>query len=181
MVQEDNPQDGAAARLHQLAEYFREHPVEGPVEGHSASRSAPAPLSLATLDHIQASVNEVIAHTRGANPEAGPAPSRADAVYDWCREHTEHADETVQQRRDTIEYRQYLEHALRAGDKLVIRKQRCPECRTWGLMWQRDMQAALCTNTDCVDNDGFSHTFTLARLAHEHVTARTKIRQARTT
>jgi hypothetical protein len=182
MGQGESTEDTAAARLRQLTQYFREHPVTGPVEGHTASRSAPAPLSLATLDHIHASVNEVIDHTRTANPTAGPAPTRADAVYKWARENTAHAPEAVQQRRETIEYRQYLEHAIRAGDwRKVIRPQRCPECRTFGLMWQTDMQAALCTNTRCVDKDGFSTTVTLARLAHEHVAARRNIRDVSAT
>lgn len=181
MVDGTDDTDTAASRLHQVIAHCLEHPVTGPVEGHPASRSAPAPLSLATLDHIQSSRREVIEHTRNANPEAGPAPSRPDAVYDWAREHTEHTDEQTQQRRDTIEYRQYLEHSLRAGDKLVIRRQRCPECRTWGLMWQRNMQTVLCTNTDCVDSDGFSTTVTLARLAYEHIAARKNLRQARAT
>src|SRR5688572_11076352 len=84
MEQGDTSKDTAAARLRQLTQYFREHPVTGPVEGHAASRSAPAPLSLATLDHIHASVNEVVEHTHAANPKAGPAPARADAVYTWA-------------------------------------------------------------------------------------------------
>ncbi|RSN39994.1 hypothetical protein DMH12_36175 [Streptomyces sp. WAC 04229] len=174
--------DSAAARLRQLNQYFREHPVTGPLEGHSPQAAAPAPLSLATLDHVTASINEVIKHTRSANPSAGRAPTRADAIYDWARQHTEHAPEAVQQRTAAIEYRQYLEHAIRAGDwRKVIRPQRCPECRTFGLMWQADTQRALCTNTRCVDRDGFSTTVTLARLAHQHVTAQKKLRQSRAT
>lgn len=177
----DDSTDTAAARLRHLHRYFREHPVTGPVEGHSGSRSAPAPLSLATLDHIRASVAEVVGTTRDINPAAGPAPSRADAVYDWCHRNTEHAPDAAQQRLATVEYRQYLEHAVRAGDVKVVRPHRCPECRTFGLMWSPDMQRALCTNTECVDRDGFSTTVDLARLAYEHVAGRKKIRQVRAT
>ncbi|MEZ7005619.1 hypothetical protein [Streptomyces sp. AD55] len=174
--------DSAAKRLRQLNTYFREYPVIGPVEGRTPTTTTAAPLSLATLDHINHSVTEVIKYTRKANPDAGPAPTRADAVYDWARQHTQHAPAAVQQRRDTIEYRQYLEHAIRVGDwRKAIRPQRCPECRTFGLMWQGDMQRALCTNTECVDADGFSTTVTLAQLAYQHVAARKKIRQARAT
>jgi hypothetical protein len=169
MAHGDEASDTASARLRDILQHFREHPVTGPVEGHTTTRTASAPLSLSTLDHVQASVSEVVQHTLNANPDAGPAPARADAVYDWCRQHTEHSDEAVQARRDTIEYRHYLEHAIRAGDVKVVRQHRCPECRTWGLMWSREMARALCTNTDCVDRDGFSRTWSLAKLAHEHI------------
>lgn len=173
--------DNAASRLKHLTTYFREHPVTGPVEGRTPTTSPSAPLSLDTLDHITASVAEVIDYTREANPQATP-PESVNDIYRWCVENTYNAPEDVQQRREVIEYRQYLEHAIRAGDwRKVIRPQRCPECRTWGLMWQADMQRALCTNTECVDRDGISTTVTLARLAHEHVTARKNLRQARTT
>lgn len=182
MGQGDTSRDTAAARLRDLTAYFREHPVSGPTEGRTPTRTAKVPLSLATLDHINASVAEVIDHTRTANPHAGPAPSRADAVYDWARQHTRLADDTVRQRTEVIEYRQYLEHAIRAGDwRKVIRPQRCPECRTFGLMWRADMQAALCTNTRCVDEDGTSTTVTLARIAHQHVTSRKNLRDVSAT
>ncbi|MFD8488576.1 hypothetical protein [Streptomyces sp. NPDC059712] len=172
--------DSAAARLRYLNDYLLEHPVTGPSDCRNPTRTLSTPISLGTLSHIDASVREVITHTRKANPDAGQAPTRADAIYDWARQHTEHADEAAQQRRDAIEYRQYLEHAIRAGDwRKVIRPQRCPECRTFGLMWRSGR--ILCTNSECTDTDGTSTTVTLARLAHEHVTARKNLRQVRTT
>jgi hypothetical protein len=177
----DNDTDGAAARLHHLQQYYREHPVTGPLEGHAPVVNPGAPLSLATLDHISASVREVAEHTRALNPHAGPVPAEAAAVYDWCREHTEHADDIDRQGLEVIEYRQYLEHAVRAGDHKVVRRHRCPKCGTWGLMWQPDMQRALCTNTGCVDRDGFSTTVPLARLAYEHVVGRKNLRRVSTT
>jgi hypothetical protein len=45
-------------------------------------------------------------------------------------------------------------------------------------MWVRESQTAVCTNTECVDRDGCSNAFTLARLAHDHVTRRKNLRQA---
>ncbi len=174
----DETTDTAASRLHHLNTYFREHPITGPAEGHTTTRTSTAPLHLATLDHVRASVREVVDHTLEANPKAGPLPPRVEAVYDWCRRNTALADATVQLRRDIIEYRHYLEHAIRAGDIKVVRPLRCPECRTWGLMWVRERQAAVCTNIDCVDRDGCSNTFTLSRLATEHITARRNHRHA---
>ncbi len=173
----DDSTDTAAARLRHLTTYFREHPTT-PVEGRTPTPGPTTRLHLGNLDHIRASITEVIEHTHTANPDAGPAPTRADAVYDWCRQHTEHADHAVQVRRDIIEYRHYLEHAIRAGDIKVIRPLRCPECRTWGLMWVRERQAAVCTNTDCVDPDGISHAFSLSRLATVHITSLKNLRDA---
>jgi hypothetical protein len=170
--------DTAASRLRHLNTYFREHPVTGPAEGHTTPVTSAAPMSIATLDHIRASVREVVDTTLEANPHAGPLPASVDAVYEWCRQNTRHADETVRLRVEIVEFRQRLEHAIRAGDTKVVRPLRCPQCRTWGLMWAREYQAAVCTNTECVDRDGCSNSFTLARLAHHHVTSRKNLRPA---
>ena len=173
--------DTASGRLRHLHDYFLEHPVTGPVEGHTPTRTAAAPLSLGTLSHIRASVAEVVQHTHETNPDAGPAPTRADAVYDWARQHTEHADDTDRIHGEIIEYRQYLEHAVRAGDIKVVRRHPCPLCGTWGLMWVREHQRALCTNTDCTDRDGLSRMFPLHRLAFEHVIGRKNLRHVSAT
>lgn len=177
--------DTAAARLHQLAAYYREHPVTGPLEGHAATATAPAPMSLGTLDHIRAAVKEVADHTRSINPDAGPIPENVEDVYDWMHEQSRHAPEIEQQRAEVIEYRQWLEHCLRAGDhetvRKQVRKQPCPWCRCWGLMWMPDLREAYCTNTECTDRDGFSHHLSLSRLAHAHVMTRKNLRQARAT
>lgn len=172
--------DSAAARLRQLNEYFLQHPVTGPTEGRTPTRTPGAPLSLATLDHVTDSVRELAELTDTVNAEPSPLPQQVQDVYAWCIANTAHASEITQQRRDTVIYRQYLEHAIRAGDwRKVIRPQRCPECRTFGLMWRSGR--ILCTNSECTDPDGTSTTVTLARLAHEHVTGRKNLRQVRTT
>ncbi|MGP3737992.1 hypothetical protein ACTWJ9_33320 (plasmid) [Streptomyces sp. GDS52] len=172
--------DSAAALLRQLSAYFREHPVTGPVEGRAPTRAAPAPLSLATLDHVTQSVRELTDLTDAVNAEPSPLPRNVQDVYAWCVANTEHAPETTQQRRDTVIYRQYLEHAIHAGDwRRVIRPHRCPECRTFSLMWKEGR--ALCTKSECVDADGMSTTVTLARLAHEHVAARKSLRHVSAT
>ncbi len=173
--------DGAATRLHHLQRYFREHPVTGPVEGHRSVVTPGAPLQLDTLDHIQASVREIAGHTYALNPAAGPVPAESAAVYDWAREHTEHADDIDRQRLAVVEYRQYLEHCIRAGEYKVIRRHPCPKCGTWGLMWQTERRRALCTMTECVDRDGVSTTVSLPRLAHAHVMSRENLRRANAT
>lgn len=179
MVQGDGTSDTAADRLAQLHHYFREHPVTGP-EGHSyigsgsrATAVAPGlPYNARVVEHIRHAVEEVVEHTRTVNPEAGPLPERVQDVYDWCREHTEHAPETDQQRRDTLIYRQRLEHAVQAGDHSVVRPHRCPSCGAPGLFWQEQTGRAVCVNRHCARRNGGTHcTFTLARLAYEQVAA----------
>lgn len=174
--------DTAARLLADLHHHFRTHPVTGLQEGRRAtSVTAPAPLSIATLDHIQASVAEVVELTRDMNPAASPLPPRVEAVYDWCRYNTRHADSVQEQRRETVIYRQRLEHAIRAGDHKVIRPHRCPACRTFGLMWVPAAQRAMCTNTGCARKDGTSNSFSLSRLAYEHVAARYRLARVNAT
>jgi hypothetical protein len=177
----------ATRSLAELHQYFREHPVTGP-EGHSyipAGHAAPTtpslPLNTGVTDHIHASVREIVALTRGLNLAAESPPQRVQDVYDWCRRNTAHAPQVEQQRRDTVIYRQGLEHAIKAGYDKVVRPLRCPECATFGLMWVAQMQRAVCTNTRCLDHDGLSRSFTLGRLAYEHVAERTRLADEKAT
>lgn len=174
----DTTGDDAAARLALLARHFREHPVTGPSERRAPQATAGAPVNLSVVDHIDASVREVADYTRSVNTAAGPLPQHAEDVYAWCVDNTRHTPEAVQQRRDTIVFRQYLEHALRAGDASVVRPIRCPECRTLGLMWKAGR--VMCTNRKCVDEEGMTRVWSLGRLAHAHISAQ-KYRQARAT
>lgn len=177
---EDASTDTASARLRALDAYFREHPVTS-AEGHSYSRfgsrttvtSPGLPFNVRVADHIQAHVDEVVAHTRTVNPDAGPCPDRVDAVYDWAREHTQHAPEAEQTRRDMREYRHLLEHAIAAGDTAVVRRHRCPDCRTFGLFWQGELGKAMCVNRHCAQgNNGVHRTHSLGRLAFEYTAAK---------
>ncbi|MFJ8727721.1 hypothetical protein [Streptomyces sp. NPDC093269] len=186
MANGDN-EDNAATLLWELHEYIQERRISGP-EGHSYISSAPRgtvahpglPYDSATDDYVRASVQEVVEHTRSVNPDAG-LPPRVQDTYAWMREHTEHAPEEDQFRSEVIAYRQSLEHAIRIGDDKVVRPHRCPKCRTFGLMWMAAASKAVCTNTDCSNREGLSSRFTLARLAHEHVTARKKLRNVSAT
>lgn len=188
MGQGDTSKDDAATRLRQLSQYFREHPVTG-ADGHSYISNQPRatavnpglPTNVRVLEHIDRTVAEVVEHTREANPDAQPLPSNALEIYRWCVENTVHAPEVVQQRREVLEYRHRLEHAVAAGDTAVIRPHRCPECNTFGLMWDDLARRIVCTNGDCVDKDGMSTTVSFARLAHRHVTSRKKLRDVRAT
>ena len=177
----DTGDAAAAHRLALLAEHFREHPVTGPSVRAAPQASPGAPVNLAIVDHISASVRELADYTHTVNSAASPLPKNVEAVYAWCVENTEHAPEVSQQRRDTIVYRQSLEHAIAAVDYLVIRAHRCPACRCLGLMWNAGMGRALCTNRKCVDQDGTSRTWTLANLAWAHIEGSKKLRNVRAT
>lgn len=172
----DETDDTASSRLRLLDEHFREHPRGAPSGRSSRSAHPGTPANLTVTDHIRASVAEVAEHARAANPHAGPLPARVEAVYDWWRERTETAPAAVQQRRDTIVYRQGLEHAIAMGDTKVIRPHRCPACRTFSLMWVDEARRAVCTNSRCTTRGGLSNSWTLARLAYEHVAAQNSAR-----
>ncbi|MFD9004474.1 hypothetical protein ACFV0T_26535 [Streptomyces sp. NPDC059582] len=177
--------DTPAGLLAELHGYFQQHPVTGPA-GHSyiaaGSRPtmvhAPAPgnTNWGVIEHIGRTVGEVDQFTRKANPAATEPPAHVAAVYEWCVENTQNAPEDVQQRRDALMYRQQLEHAIAMGDKDVVRPHRCPGCNTFGLVWDRRTLSVRCTNRRCLGEDGLSTTWTLARLAHEHVIAQKSLR-----
>ncbi|MFG2970869.1 hypothetical protein ACGFZS_47135 [Streptomyces sp. NPDC048288] len=184
----DTDTDNASQRLAELHHYFREHPVTGPEghsytrpgTGHAASTAPGLPYNQRVCDHIRASVTEVVQHTRTAAPDAG-LPQHIEDVYDWAREHTENAPADVQLNRDITEYRHRLEHAVHAGDFSVVRPHRCPACRTLGLHWQPERQRAVCLNLHCArSNKGHSRSWTLGRLALEHVTAEKSLRECAT-
>lgn len=178
-------QDDSTAKngLRLLNRYFREHPTRS-AEGHSYVSSAPRatattpgiPYNTAVSDLIDASLREVADHAREINPDAGPLPAVVEDIYDWHRQNTQHADGMQRQRGEIIVYRQQLEHAIARGDTSVIPPHRCPGCNTFGLRWNAARQRALCTNRKCLTRDGMSQTWTLARLAYEHVAVEKMLR-----
>ncbi|WP_416520061.1 hypothetical protein [Streptomyces achromogenes] len=184
--------DNAAARLQELGAFLRTYPVRG-AAGHSyisseprgAAASPALPYNPDAEDRIRACMQEIAEHTLTANPDAGPPPEQVAAYYEWMRQNTQHAPEREQFRAEVIEYRQWLENCLAARDNETVRKavrrQACPECGCWGLMWMPTRRRAICTNRKCVDQDGASTTLSLGRLAHAVVTTRRKTRQARAT
>lgn len=179
----------AARRLRLLQREFTQPPRTGPVpkaEYTESARSTPAqssshgrstaPLNLGIVDYIGAAVAEVVQHTRTEVPDAGPIPADAARVYDWMRQHTEHLDEARQTVREALIYRQGLEHAIAMGDITVVCPHPCPACRCYGVMWRDTEQLAVCVNVRCTDQYGMSHTWSLARLAHEHVARQKKLK-----
>ncbi|NEC17899.1 hypothetical protein [Streptomyces parvus] len=170
-------------RLRLLQAEFTQHERRGPGDGRTATRTtSPAPLNLAVVDRITAAVNEVVEHTRAADRSrpAGPVPADATRVYEWARQHTAHLDPERQQARETLIYRQGLEHAIAMGDTTVIRKHPCPGCGCWGLLWRPAVQRAACINRYCTDDDGISRSWPLATLAHHHIARQLGLRTSAT-
>jgi hypothetical protein len=177
----DSDNTRAEHSLRLLAQHFREHPVTGPTGRRATSVTPGTPVNLAVVDRIDAAVRELADYTREHAPDASPRPAAVEDVYRWCVENTATADEHAQLRRDVTIYRQHLEHALAMGDTKVIPPHRCPACRTFGLRWKPSLQRALCTNRRCTTRDGLSRTWSLGRLAWQHVSERKNLDQVNAT
>ncbi|MFF1358709.1 hypothetical protein [Streptomyces sp. NPDC058297] len=170
----------AAARMALLEEFFLEQPINSrPGNSRRATATTPsAPVNLGTVDHIRRSVYDLEQHTRAAAPDAGPLPARPSAAYDWVMQHTEHAPETVQRRRDVLIYKQQLEHAIRLGETGVVRRHRCPGCGTVGLHWRAG--SVRCRNRRCRTPDGLGSTWTLSQIATQYIADQEKRRRRAT-
>lgn len=159
----------AARRLRTLTEQLT--PATRPADGmpRPTRVHAPAPINLDVLDYIEAAAHEIIAHTYTAVPTAGPAPREVGAVYAWAEQATAHLETERQQIHEALVVRQSLEHALRAGNSTVVRREPCPACSCWGLFWSRGAQLATCVNKRCATTTGRASRWTLQQLAEHHV------------
>ncbi|MFD5882571.1 hypothetical protein [Streptomyces yangpuensis] len=139
--------------------------------GRSATRvHSPAPANNTILDHLNACDGEIadfIAQARQA--PAAPAepgqPSRA-VVYERARVHAEDLGMDWQAYLAAMEWRHAASSALLMGDTDVIRREPCPACGTWGLIWVATHKAAMCVNRYCAERVG-PRMWTLAQLAAE--------------
>ncbi|MFJ3699579.1 hypothetical protein ACIPW9_36560 [Streptomyces sp. NPDC090052] len=150
---------------------FVDDPRTAAPRSRTSPAHSPAPMDLGVLDHVIAAVTEVIEHTLAVAPDAGPAPTMPDEVYQWAATATSTAGPGEQQARDTIIYRQGLEHAIAMGEDTVIRRHPCPQCGTYGLLWQSAARRAVCVHTRCTTRDGGPTSWSLAQLARHHVAA----------
>lgn len=166
-IQDD---DTAATRLHELEQYYLVPHRTAPPGGRPTQRvHSPALVRLGIIEHMLDSAHEVERITYEAAPTAAPRTGQLADMYDWCRQQTADAAPELKRRREAVIYRQGLEHAIAAGDTKVVRRHRCPGCRTFGLFWQSAMRRAVCVNHYCTDRHGLSRSWSLARLAQQHV------------
>jgi hypothetical protein len=167
----------AEQRMRLLEKYYVGPGRQGPPTLRSAPTATAIPAArVDVIDHMDASVDEIITHTRAVTPDAGPIPAKRAGIYSWAREHTARSDADVQRGRELLIYRQSLEHAIAMGDHRVVRKHPCPACGCWGLIWSGARHRAACVNAYCTDTEGLARTWTLHRLAEEHITRQEKRR-----
>ncbi|MFJ8677178.1 hypothetical protein [Streptomyces sp. NPDC093589] len=178
MGYEDSSTTRAAAGMRILQEEFTA-PRARTADGAPRARAvhAPPPCDLGLLDHLQQSRRELIDTTRvmlAGHPTPQPLPPAPadEGIYQWMVESTAHLDAGRRRAQDAIVYRQGLEHALRAGDTLVIRREACPGCGCWSLMWRQQIQRAVCIQRECRDDIGRASQWELRQLAHHHIANR---------
>ncbi|MFH8295093.1 hypothetical protein [Streptomyces sp. NPDC018059] len=141
-------------------------------DGRSATRVHGAPpvnqTVLAHLADCDGEVAQFIEQARqGAAPadNDGPLPGRASA-YDRARYQAEQLGGDSREYLDAMEWRHSVTSALLMGDVDVIRTERCPACRTFGLVWVSEVRRASCVNLYCAV-DGRPRAWTIAQLAVE--------------
>lgn len=139
--------------------------------GRTRPAHAPAPIDLGILAHMTAARDEIVAHAHAAAPDADlpPVPRDAAAVYQWWADNTPYLDDAARRVGEALVYRQGLEHALRLRDTTVIRREPCPSCGCYSLIWRGMERRALCVNDRDSDDDGAPRRFALAELAQQAV------------
>ncbi|MER5302190.1 hypothetical protein ABT039_22405 [Streptomyces lasiicapitis] len=150
--------------------------ASGPRLGRSATQvHSPAPANTTVLDHLASCDGEIadfIAAAREAPappPEPGQ-PSRA-AAYERARVQAEHLGMDWQAYLAAMEWRHAAASALLMGETDVVRREPCPACRTWGLIWVVSRKGAMCVNRYCAER-GRPRMWTLAQLAAERAARR---------
>ncbi|MBI0311663.1 hypothetical protein [Streptomyces javensis] len=152
----------------------------GSTAGSRASRTArrvhgSAPANTLVLDHLAACDGEVadfIAAARQAPVSSNTSGDSGRAsVYRRARVQAEELGLDWKRYLEAMEWRHATSTALLMGDKDVIRPERCPACRTFGLVWVEDSNAAMCVNRYCAVR-GQPRMWTLTQLAAEHVADR---------
>lgn len=181
-------EDDTAARLHLLATHHLEPARTDTGQRRATRTQAPLPVDVDMLDHLTASVTEIVTQARtdavaahAADPSVTVAPRPVDDadVYAWWRA-IPVSDQERQDERERVIYRQGLEHAIRAGDVRVVRRHPCPACGCYGLFWEPSQQAAICVNTYCRDSEGLSRSWPLGHLAYLHVAAQKNLARTAT-
>lgn len=160
----------AARRLTALQDDMRQ-PHSRPADGQPAAGPAahsPSLVNLGVLEQMERAYREVVEETRLVAPQAGPAP-HGPGVYGWMEDYTAGLADQRAQVRAAMVYRHSLQHALAAGRVLVIRRESCPACGCWSLIWDKDRQRAACGVRLCVDERGRPSVWTLAQLAEKAV------------
>ncbi|WP_282792952.1 hypothetical protein [Streptomyces sp. CC224B] len=173
------PASGPAQLLDQLDtdDFKRAGSTNRRHDGRSATRVHGAPpVNQTVLAHLAACDGEVAQFIERARQGAAPSegdeatPGRAGA-YDRARHQAEQLGGDYQDYLDAMEWRHGVTAALLMGDVDVIGKERCPACRTFGLVWVSETRHASCVNRYCAV-DGRPRAWTIAQLAVERAARR---------
>jgi len=161
----------AATSLRDLVGSLTELPARPTApSGRTRPPHAAPSIDLGILDHLLATRDEIIEHTRTAAPDAvlAPVPRAAEDIYQWWADNTAYLDAAAMRAGEAIVYRQGMEHRIRARDTSAVREEPCPSCGCYGLVWRYREQRAVCTN-DRDDEKGRPRRWTLAQLAERAV------------
>lgn len=144
------------------------------------SRPAPStgssPLDINVHDCIERARNEITTWTQAAVDTPGVAPNGADA-YEWMATATRDLSGHKAAHRDAMIRRHELVFAVRAGDHEAPRREPCPRCGCWSIVWSPRLGLAVCTWSRCADDDGEPSTWSLQQLAESSV-RKTVLRRA---
>jgi len=135
------------------------------------------PINHRILDHITTqddAVHRFIAQARAAGvPGPDPAPGNRSAVYREAHRSADLLGDLWPGYLALREWTAAAETLLLMGDTSVVRREPCPACRTWGLVWDRAAQRAICINAHCAQrNRGLHHEWTTVQLAREALSRR---------
>lgn len=149
---------------------LRARPTDPP--GRNRPTAPASPIHAGILDHMLATRDEIVEQARAVIPPEQirrPAPRRHDAFYEWLGEHTPYLDEKARLVTEAMMYRQGLQLRMKTRDAAAIRWERCPSCRCFSLWWRRPFNAAVCFNTNDLDDSGRPRRYTLQQIAENAV------------
>ncbi|MER7707185.1 hypothetical protein ABTX81_30330 [Kitasatospora sp. NPDC097605] len=146
--------------------------------GSTGTRYDRSPINVQVLQHVTKAdqdVAEFIERARRATGAAdAPLPADRTAVYRAAAAAAAEVGGDWPRYLAAMEWRTKVESELLLGDAGSIRREPCPECRTYGLIWVRAMHRVSCLNRHCAatTETGERRTFTVQQLANARTSAR---------
>ncbi|MFJ6608147.1 hypothetical protein [Streptomyces lydicus] len=136
------------------------------------------PCDLDLVDHLASTRTDLIETTRLLLAgETAPAPDLQvpavdEGIFQWAADATAHLGETKRRAVEAVAYSKLLEQRILTGDRRAVRRERCPACRCFSLLWKSDLERAVCIQDECRDELGRAHQWEIKQIAHHHVTTR---------
>ncbi|MFI7096792.1 hypothetical protein [Streptomyces lydicus] len=137
------------------------------------------PCDIDLLDHLISTRADLIETTRlllagetSPPPTPIPTPPVDEGIFQWAADATAHLAAEKQLVREAVAYSKHLQQKVLTGDRRAVRRERCPACQCFSLLWKNDLERAVCIQDECRDELGRAHQWELRQLAHHHVTTR---------